>query len=417
MTFTRRQVLGMLGGAAAGAAAGRRVRAAEKGPIRVGFLAPLTGPFAQLGKDMWDGFRLYFDEVTMQAAGRRIELLIEDSWVEPAEALTKLRKLVEKDRVHVASGGLTTPTAYALQGYVDAQRVPFVVPISCADDLTQRKIGKWYIRSGWTCSQTTHPFGEYAYRVLGYRKVAALNFDLGSGYESLGGFQRVFEEHGGQIIQKLWTPLTVADFAPYLAQIKREADAVFAFVAGSAALRLGKQYAEYGLKGRIPLIGQGMLMDETSLLSMGDEAVGVVTALHYSEALDNPANKRFKAAFEKLTGRIASYYSANCYTAARWIVEGLKAVGGDAENRDRYLAALKVVEVSDDPRGPMKLDRWGCAVQNIYIRRVERIGGRLQNSVIHTYPNVSQFWTYNPEEFLKNPVYDRDKFPGCKFCL
>ncbi len=416
MKFTRRQVLAMLGGAAAGAAPGRRGWAAERGPIRVGYIAPFTGPFAQLGKDMWDGFRLYFEEIGMQAAGRRIELLAEDSWVEPAEALTKLRKLVEKDRVHVAAGGLTAPTGYALQAYVDSHRVPFLVPISCADDLTQRKIGKWYVRSGWSCSQTTQPLGDYAYKVLGYRKVVGLNFDLGSGYESLGGFQRVFEGHGGQIIQKLWTPLTVADFAPYLAQIKREADAVFAFFSGSAALRLMKQYAEYGLKGRIPLIGQGMLTDETSLPAMGDEAIGVVTSLHYSEALDNPANQRFKAAFEQLAGRIASYYSANSYTAARWMVEGLKAVGGEVENKERYLAALKAVEVSDDPRGPMKIDRWGCAVQNVYIRRVERVGGRLQNTVIHTYPNVSQFWTYSPEEFLKNPVYDRDKFPGCRFC-
>ncbi len=416
MHFTRRQILGMLGGAAAGAAAGRRVWPAERGPVRVGFLAPFTGPFAQIGKDMWDGFRLYFEEIGMQAAGRKIELLVEDSWVEPADAITKLRKLVEKDRVHVAAGGLTTPTAYALQAYVDAQRLPFLVPISCADDLTQRKIGKWYVRSGWTCSQTTHPFGDYAYKVLGYRKVVGLNFDLGSGYEGLGGFQRVFEEHGGQVIQKLWTPLTVTDFAPYLAQIKREADAVFAFAAGAASLRLVKQYAEYGLKGRIPLIGPGLLTDETSLPSMGDEAIGVVTALHYSEALDNPANKRFKAAFEKLAGRIASYYSANSYTAGRWMVEALKAVGGEVENKERYLAALKAVEVPDDPRGPMKIDRWGSAVQNVYIRRVERAGGRLQNTVIHTYPGVSQFWSYKPEDFLKNPVYDRDKFPGCKSC-
>ena len=417
MNFSRRQVLGMLGGAAAGAAAGRRGWPAERGPIRVGFLAPFTGPFAQIGKDMWDGFRLYFEEIGMQAAGRRIELLVEDSWVEPAEALTKLRKLVEKDRVQVASGGLTTPTGYALQPYVESQRMPFLVPISCADDLTQRKIGKWYVRSGWTCSQTMHPLGDYAYKVQGYRKVVGLNFDIGSGYESLGGFQRVFEENGGQVIQKLWTPLTVADFAPYLAQIKREADAVCAFAAGSAALRLVKQYAEYGLKGRIPLIGTGLLTDETALAQMGDEAIGVVTALHYSEALDNPANKRFKAAFEKLAGRITSYYSANSYTAGRWIVEGLKAAGGEIENRDRYLAALKAVEVSDDPRGPMKIDRWGSAVQNVYIRRVERVGGRIQNTVIHTYPNISQFWTYNPEEFLKNPVYGRDKYPGCKSCL
>src|SRR5574341_93575 len=118
MGFTRRQVLGMLGGAAATAAAAPRGWGAEKGPIRVGYFAPLTGPFAQNAKDMWDGFRMYFEEIGMQAAGRKIDLRSEDSWVEPAQALTKLRQLVEKDRVHVAAGGLLAPTAYAIEGYV-----------------------------------------------------------------------------------------------------------------------------------------------------------------------------------------------------------------------------------------------------------------------------------------------------------
>ena len=140
MTVTRRQVLGMLGGAAATAATARRGWGAERGPVRVGWIAPFTGPFAQNAKDMWDGFRLYFEEIGMQAAGRRIELISEDSWVEPAEALTKLRKLVERDRVHVAAGALLAPSAYALQPYVNAQKIPFVVPIMSSDDITQRRI-------------------------------------------------------------------------------------------------------------------------------------------------------------------------------------------------------------------------------------------------------------------------------------
>jgi branched-chain amino acid transport system substrate-binding protein len=149
---------------------------------------------------------------------------------------------------------------------------------------------------------------------------------------------------------------------------------------------------------------------------MGDEALGVVTALHYSSALDTPANKRFVAAYQKFAGKSPGYYSSSCYTCARFIAEGLKAVGGDAENREAFVAAMRKVEILDDPRGPIKLDQWGNPIQNIYVRKVERVGGALQNTVIHTYPNVSQFWTYKPEDFLKSPVYDRDKFPGCRFC-
>ncbi len=437
MTVTRRQVLGMLGGAAAAATTGGRGWAArapgsfqpegdqpqkrflspsEKGPVKVGWIAPFTGPFAQNAKDMWDGFRLYFEEIGMQAAGRRIELISEDSWVEPAEALTKLRKLVERDRVHVAAGALLAPSAYALQPYVNAQKIPFVVPIMSSDDITQRRIIPWYVRVSWTSSQPTQPLGDYCYKTLGYRKVAGINFDFAFGHESFAGFQRVFEDLGGQVVQKLWTPATVSDFAPYLPTLKRDVDAIFATLSGNPARQFLKQATEYGIKGKIAIIGQGTLTDEHVLPSMGDEAIGVMTALHYSEALENPANKRFKAAYEKLAGKIPSYYSANCYTGARYIVDALKAVGGDIENREAYLAALKKVELPDDPRGPVKIDQWGNPIQNIYIRKVEKVGGRLQNTVIHTYPSVSQFWTYKTEDFLKNPVYDRDKFPGCKFC-
>jgi len=416
MSVTRRQVLGILGGAAAAAAAGRRAWGAEKGPIRVGYFAPFSGPFAQNAKDMWDGFRLYFDEIGMQAAGRKIELLSEDSWVEPAQALTKVRKLVEQDRVHVVAGGLLAPTAYAVEGYITSQKIPFVVPIMSADDVTQRKISPWYVRPAWTSSQPTQPFADYCYKTLGFRRVAGINFDFAFGWESFAGFQRVFEDLGGKVVQKLWSPATVNDFAPYLPTLKRDVDAVFATFSGNAARQFLKQSAEYGIKGKIAIIGQGTLTDEHVLFSMGDEAIGVMTALHYSAALDNPANKRFVAAYQKFAGKIPGYYSANNYTAARMIVEALKAVGGDVENREAFMAAIKKVEIADDPRGPIKLDAYGNPIQNIYIRKVERVGGQLQNTVIYTYPSVSQFWTYKPEDFLKHPVYDRDKFPGCRFC-
>jgi len=144
---------------------------------------------------------------------------------------------------------------------------------------------------------------------------------------------------------------------------------------------------------------------------MGDEALGIVTALHYSEALDNPANRKFVKAFREKAKKAASYYSEGTYTGGRWIVEAIKAVNGDVENKAKFLEALRKVELRDVPRGPMKLDDYMNPIQNIYIRKVERVGGELQNTVIQTYPNVSQFWTYKPEEFLKQPVYSRDYPP------
>jgi branched-chain amino acid transport system substrate-binding protein len=210
-------------------------------------------------------------------------------------------------------------------------------------------------------------------------------------------------------------PLNTADFGPYVAQIRRDVDAVWTLFTGRLAIQFVKQYNEAGLKARIPLIGGGSTTDEAILPSMGDEAIGVITPLHYSAALDTPANKGFVAAFERKAGRVASPNGETCYTNARWIVEAVKAIGGKVEDREAFLAALRKVELGETPRGPVTVDRLGNTVQNIYVRKIERVGGKLQNTVIHTFPAVSQFWKYNPDEFLKQPVYSRD-FPPCKYC-
>jgi branched-chain amino acid transport system substrate-binding protein len=388
---------------------------AQAGPIRIGMLAPLTGPFAQIGKDMVNGTELYLDEIGHQVAGRKLELIVEDSEGNPATALNKSRKLVDQDKVHVLTGGLLANVGYALQPYIDGQKIPATYPIMAADDLTQRKPAKWVVRTGWTTSQPAHPFAEWVVKNTKYRKIVTIGMDYAFGYETIGGFQHTFEEQGGQIVQKLWTPLNTNDFAPYLSQIRRDADAVFALFLGRLALQFAKQYETAGLKGKLPLIGGGTFTDESVLPQMGDEALGIITALHYSGALDNPQNQKFAKAFEAKAGKPASYYAEGCYTNARWIAEAIKLVGGKVEDRDAFLAALRKVDIKDTARGPLRIDAYGNPIQNIYIRKVERVGGKLQNSVIATFPEVSQFWKYKPDDYLKLPLYGRD-YPPCKHC-
>jgi branched-chain amino acid transport system substrate-binding protein len=381
-----------------------------KGPIKIGFLAPLTGGFAAQGKDMLAACQQYLEEINYQAAGRKIELVVEDSEANPATALTKTRKLVEKDGVDIMTGGMMASVAYALAPYIDSKEVPMTYPIMSADDITQRKIPKWIVRTGWSSSQPHQPFGEYAYNVLKYRKVSLIAYDFAFGWECVGGFQKTFQDAGGKTLQKIWVPLTAQDMSPYLSQISKDTDAVFAVFSGRLTLQFVKQYKEFGLKDKIPLIGGGTLTDEHALPSMGDEAIGIITPLHYSEVLDNPANKKFVKGFRAKANKAASYYSEGTYTGTRWIVEAIKSINGDVEDRAKLLAALRRVEIKDVPRGPMKLDSYGNPIQNIYVRKVEKVNGALQNTVIYTYPNVSQFWKYNPQEFLKQPVYSRD-FP------
>jgi branched-chain amino acid transport system substrate-binding protein len=387
---------------------------AQSGPFKIGMLAPLTGPFAQTGKDMVNGTELYLDEIGRQVSGRKIELIVEDDEAQPATALNKSRKLVEQDKVHVLTGGQLASIGYALQPYIDAQKIPATYPVIASDDITQRKPAKWIVRTGWSTSQPMHPFADWVLKNTKYRKVAAIGMDYAFGYETIGGFQHVFEDGGGQIVQKIWTPLNTNDFAPFLAQLRRDADAVLALFVGRLALQFTKQYQEAGLKDKLPLLGGGTTTDESALPQMGDEAIGIITALHYSQALDNPANQKFAKAFEAKAGKMASYYSEAAYTNARWIVEAAKLAAGKVEDRDAMLAALRKVTLKDSPRGPLSIDDYNSVIQNVYIRKVER-RDRLQNTVIATYPAVSQFWKYKPDEYLKRPLYSRD-YPPCKHC-
>ncbi len=384
-------------------------------PIKIGFLSPLTGGAAQIGRDMVNGFQMYLDENGNQLVGRKVEVIVEDTQGQPAVALTKLRKLVESDKVDLVAGEAFAHIGYALAPKADEYKIPMIFPVIAGDDLTQRKPARWLVRLGWTSSQPSHPFGEWVAKNLGYKRVVTLGTDYAFGWEVVGGFQRTFEEAGGQVVQKLWAPLGTTDLAPYLSQIRRDADALFVIVVAASALRFPRQFADAGLKGRLPVIGGAVVYDESVLREFGDEALGAITPLMYSAALETPQMKRFVSAYRAKYGKVPSYFSETCYTTGRWIHEAAKVVGGQVEDREKFLAAMRKVEIPDAPRGPLKLDAWGNPVQNIYIRKVERKDGELGNTVIHTYPAVSQFWKYAPEEYLKQPVYDRN-YPPCKFC-
>ncbi len=388
---------------------------AQRGPIKIGLLVPQTGPLAANGKDMVNGLELFLEEQKHRLAGREVKLVVEDSEGKPATGLTKARSLVEGQGVHVIVGPLSAAVGYAIAPYVDGKKVPTLFPIVSSEDITQRKRTPYIVRTGWTSAQPMHPFGKWVYDNLRYRKIAMVGYDFAFGWEVAAGFQRTFEEAGGQVVQKLWSPLGTADFGPYLAQIRRDVDAVWAVFSGADALRFAKQYAEAGLKERLPLIGNGTFTDEHVLRTMGDEVLGVVTAHHYSAALATPANQRFVRAYEAKYRQVPSYYSEGTYVAGVALKAALEATGGEIENAERVLAALRKADLSDAPRGPIRFDEYGNPIQNIYVRKVERVNGRLQNTVIHTFPSVSQFWTYKPEEFLKNPVYSRE-YPPCRHC-
>jgi branched-chain amino acid transport system substrate-binding protein len=385
--------------------------ASAQEPIRVGFLGPLTGIFAQAGKDMLDGLKLSFEQINYQAGGRKIELFEEDDRGDSATAIAKYRKLVANDKIDVLTGVLLVNVGNSLVPLIERDEVPTLF-LTTPDDLTKRKIAKWILRSNFAASQIMHPLGDYAAKTLKYRRVAAIAMDNGFGHEEIGGFQRVFEDSGGKVVQKIWVPLNALDFGPYLGQIQRDVDAVCAVFVAGQAVRFVKQYDESGLKGRLPLIGTGVMTDESALRTMGDEAIGILGPLLWSPTLPNPANVAFVKLARAKFGRTPAYFHAVMYSAGRWIAEAANELKGRVEDKEKFIAAIRqAIETTPDPRGPIKLDAYGNPTENVYILRVNRVEGKLVNSVVHTYPMVSQFWTYKPEEFLKSPPYTRDYPP------
>jgi branched-chain amino acid transport system substrate-binding protein len=379
--------------------------------IRLGLMTVKTGPLASGGIDMERALVQYLKERKDTLAGRKVELFVGDSGGVPAQARTKVQELVERERIQVMIGPLAAGEALAVDDYIRQVQLP-TLSVAAAEDMTQRKPNPWFVRGTSTSSQNSQPLADYCYKQLKMRRMALIADDIPYGHEMCAGFQRVFEDLGGKIVQKTFPPLTVPDYGTYLAQTNPKIDGIFLGFAGSNGFRYTRQFNEYGLRGKVTPVGGMTALDEAVLRNMGDEALGIVTACWYSAELDNPQNKKFAAAFRSEWKYDPGFYAAATYVEGAVLEAALGAVKGNVENKDAFMKALRATK-TDTVRGPVSFDQYGNVVGNVYIRKVERKEGRLVNSVIHTYPNVSQFWTYKADEFLKNPVYSRD-FPPAK---
>lgn len=401
-----------ISGALLAAGFGTAAQAADKDAIRVGFLTIKSGALAAGGKQMEEGLRLFLKERNNTVAGRKVELFVGDTAGQPAVTKAKAQELVEKDKVQVIIGPLAAFEALAIDDYIRKAEVPVISPSAAAEDLTQRKPNPWFVRAVGTSAQPSHVLGDYAARELKYKRIAIIADDFAFGHEIAAGFQRTFEENGGKVVQKLWSPLNVADYGNYIGQIKPNVDAVFAAFAGGNGVKFLKQYSEYGMKAKIPVLGAMTTVDEGILRFMGDEALGVISSGWYAAGINNPDNKRFVQNMNRDYQQEPGYYSIGAYGAALMLEQALKEVKGRIEDKKAFMAALRNVQLDNDPRGKFSLDALGNPVMDIYVRKVERKGGKLSNTVIKTYPSVSQFWTYNTREFLANPVYSRDYPPA-----
>jgi branched-chain amino acid transport system substrate-binding protein len=410
-TLNRRKfLLGTAAGIGAGALPWRAWTQTAQ-PVRIGLLTVKTGPLAEGGIQMEQGITAFLKSKNFTLAGRKIDFIVADTGGNPAGTKTKAQELVERDNVNFILGPLAAFEVLAISDYVIAHKVPTLC-LAGADNLTQRTPNPYLVRASATSAQAMHPMADYARKEMGLKKVITVDSDFAFGYEQEGGFQQVFEDGGGCIVKKLWAPLGAPDFTPYLAQLQ-DCDGVCQGFAGSAPLKFMKQYADFGLK--LPVCGGETAGDDALLPHFGDEAVGLVNACPYTIDLKSDANDKFKALIDKEYQVFPGFYAAGLYVNGMVVEAGLRALDGDLSKPEETIKALRAVVLADTPRGPIRFDHFGNVIGNFYVRKIEKVGGKLTNVTQKTYDNVSQFWTYDEAKYLAQPVYSRD-WPAVKAC-
>ena len=380
---------------------------AQQKPIRIGLLTVKTGPLAQGGIQMEQGAALFLKHRENKLAGRPAELLIADTGGNPAGAKTKAQELIERDQVDFILGPLAAFELLAISDYAAQHKCP-ILSLAAAEDMSQRKPNPYFIRSSGTSAQPMHPLADYARNELKYANVITVANDFAYGYEQMGGFQRAFEAAGGRVKAKLWPPLVTPDYTPFIGQMSG-ADAIVSGLGGSNPVKFMRQYQDQGIT--LPLLGGGVAMDDGLLKSFGDEAIGVISCAGYTADLATPSNQRFVADSIRDYGGVPGSYAAGIYTNGQVAEAALAQIGGRTDDKDALIAAMRAVSLTDSPRGEFHFDHFGNVVGDFFIRRCEKQNGKLVNTTIKTYKNVSQFWTYDEKWFLSQPVYSRDYPP------
>lgn len=368
-------------------------RAAEKGPIKVGILVSYTGPVPMQSKFITQGVQFAFDEIGWKVAGRPIEVLKEDAEVNPTVALTKTKRLVEQNGVQFIVGPVMSHVAMAIHDYISKHKVILIIPCAFTKVLTSPEKARPNIfRTVETTDQANYPMGKWMIKNTPYRKVVVAGSDYAAGHDSTDAFTAAFEEAGGKVIKGVFPKLGTMDFSSFLpAMDAKGVEAIYAFFAGTDAVRFVQQYQEFGLKKRIPLYGCSTLNDAPYLESMGDAAIGIITGSHYPLMLDTPENRAFVKAYKEKFGELPNRYAEYGYTSGKLIAATAEALKGEVEDTPRVAKKMKrIASQIVTPSGPLEFDQYNQRIINFYVVKTEKRDGRLVNVIIDRLGKVSQ---------------------------
>ena len=356
---------------------------AQAPPIKIGVMFPLTGPLTSQGLPERDAVKQAFDEENYQVAGRKIELIIEDSQGKPDIGLTKARKLVESDRAHLLVAELTSVVGNAMAPYVNAERIPWVNTVALA--ALTRSLKSPYIFRFVPSSYQFGLTGAQWVKKQGWKKVYFFAWDAPPSREAVEAAKKVLGEEN---VEATFSPVGTADYGPYLAKMDpKKADGVLAAMWGADSSRITRQFAEYGLKGRLPFFGIASFTSEEVLPAMPPRGGGPAQRLYLlrdaRHAGEPAVRRRVRARYNAWPGS----YQYMGYMAAKFVIQALKDIQGRAEDREAFIAALRKIQLRG-PMGMASFDERQGMVADFYVLKVVRKDGRLQNECIERIPQV-----------------------------
>src|SRR5436305_992593 len=349
---------------------------AADGTVKIGLIVPMTGGQASTGKQLDNAVRLYIQQHGDTVAGKKIEVILKDDGANPENTKRLAQELIVNEKVQIIAGFGITPTALAAAPLATQAKIPEIVMLAGTSIITERS--PYIVRTSFTLAQSSTIIGDWAAK-NGIKKVATLTSDYAPGNDALTFFKQNFTAGGGEVVEEVKVPLANPDFAPFLQRMKdAKPDAMFVFVPAGQGGNFMKQYAERGLTG-IKVIGPGDVMDDDVLNGMGDAALGTVTAHLYSAAHPSAMNKEFVAAYKKAFSNRPGFMAVGGYDGIHLIYEALKKTGGKTDG-DSLVEAMNGMKC-ESPRGPLAIDpETRDVVQNIYIRKVEKVDGELYNA-------------------------------------
>jgi branched-chain amino acid transport system substrate-binding protein len=354
--------------------------------VKIGLILPMTGGQASTGKQIDNAVKLYMQKNGDTVAGKKIEIILKDDAALPDNTKRIAQELIVNDKVSIIAGFGVTPAALAAAPLATQAKVPEIVMAAGTSIITERS--PYIVRTSFTLAQSSTIIGDWAAK-NGIKKVATLTSDYAPGNDALNFFKQNFTAGGGEIVEEVKVPLANPDFAPFLQRMKdAKPDAMFVFVPAGQGGNFMKQYAERGLdKSGIKVIGPGDVMDDDLLNGMGDAALGTVTAHLYSAAHPSAMNKEFVASYKKAYNSRPGFMAVSGYDGIHLIYQALKKTGGKTDG-DELIAAMKGMKW-ESPRGPVSIDpETRDIVQNIYIRKVEKVDGELYNVEFQTFEAV-----------------------------